>query len=79
MPASRKLGGDDAAMLFRAAERVVISKGKKVDEFRPGGRANGEGIAKMLGATGNLRAPTLKIGKMLLVGFNEEVYSEVFG
>jgi len=33
----------------------------------------------MLGATGNLRAPTIRVGKKLLVGFNEDVYSEVFG
>ena len=33
----------------------------------------------MLGATGNLRAPTIVFGDTLLVGFNEEVYSEVLG
>jgi hypothetical protein len=33
----------------------------------------------MLGATGNLRAPTIRVGNKLLVGFNEEVYGEVFG
>jgi len=33
----------------------------------------------MLGATGNLRAPTIRVGKKLLVGFNEDVYREVFG
>jgi hypothetical protein len=31
----------------------------------------------MLGATGNLRAPTIKVGSTLLVGFNEDVYSQV--
>ncbi len=30
----------------------------------------------MLGPTGNLRAPTLKIGKILVVGFNEEIYAK---
>jgi hypothetical protein len=29
-----------------------------------------------LGPTGNLRAPTAKVGKTLLVGFNDEVYNE---
>ena len=29
-------------------------------------------------ATGNLRAPTARVGKTVLVGFNEDVYSEVF-
>jgi hypothetical protein len=33
----------------------------------------------MVGSTGNLRAPTIKFGDTLLVGFNEERYGEVFG
>jgi hypothetical protein len=33
----------------------------------------------MLGPTGNLRAPCLRVGKTVLVGFNEDAYREVFG
>jgi hypothetical protein len=33
-------------------------------------------IEHMLGPTGNLRAPTLRIGATLLVGYNDEVYQE---
>ena len=33
----------------------------------------------VLGPTGNLRAPTLRLGKKLVVGFNEEMYKSVFG
>ena len=33
----------------------------------------------MPGPTGNLRAPTLRKGTTLLVGFNEETYQEHFG
>jgi len=29
----------------------------------------------MLGPTGNLRAPTLRAGKTVLVGFNEEAWA----
>ncbi len=32
----------------------------------------------MLGPTGNLRAPTIRTGATVLVGFNEEVYRKVF-
>jgi len=32
----------------------------------------------MLGPTGNLRAPTARVGKTLLVGFNDEVYGKIF-
>ncbi len=32
----------------------------------------------MLGPTGNLRAPTIRTGATVLVGFNEEAYRKVF-
>ena len=35
--------------------------------------------AAILGPTGNLKAPTLRIGDTLLVGFNAEAYKKVFG
>jgi len=31
----------------------------------------------LLGPTGNLRAPTLRIGKTLVVGFDEGTYAKV--
>lgn len=57
----------------------MVVKGKKLDEFRSSVRPPKELVDAMLGPTGNLRAPCLKVGKILLVGFNAEVYSEVFG
>ncbi len=33
----------------------------------------------MLGPTGNLRAPTIRRGKTVIVGFNEEVFAEHLG
>jgi hypothetical protein len=35
-------------------------------------------LAALLGPTGNLRAPTIRRGMMLLVGFDEEMYRRVF-
>ncbi len=35
-------------------------------------------LAHMLGPTGNLRAPAIRRGKTLLVGFNEEAYASLF-
>jgi len=37
---------------------------------------NTELLTAMLGPTGNLRAPTVKRGKILLVGFNEGAYRD---
>ena len=77
--ASAKLGKKDAAAMAKAASRVVVAKGKKISEFKPGGKAGADVVAAMLGPTGNLRAPCVKVGKTVLVGFNEEAYGDVFG
>ncbi|MCH2173342.1 hypothetical protein MK489_21420 [Myxococcota bacterium] len=77
--ASSKLGKKDAGALAKAASRVYVAKGKKLDEFRPGGKADATTVAAMLGPTGNLRAPTLRFGKTVVVGFNEELYSDLLG
>lgn len=78
MPASRKLGEDKARELIAAADTIHIAKGRKLEVFSGADRAD-DFVAKMLGSTGNLRAPTVVVGPTLLVGFNEEIYDEVFG
>jgi hypothetical protein len=75
--ASKKLGRSDAAALVKSAKKVIVAKGKKVRSF-PGGKASKEIVDALLGPTGNLRAPTLRVGKTLLVGFDESSYSDVF-
>ncbi len=61
--------------------KLLVAKGKKVTQVdlkkdRPD---DDELVALMLGPTGNLRAPTMKVGKTVLVGFNDDIYAEVFG
>ena len=53
-------------------------KGKKVESFDLKNGLSDEAKAAMLGPTGNLRAPTLKVGKTVLVGFNDAVFEEHF-
>ena len=79
IPASRKLGKDRARELAKTATKLIVSRGKSVKRFAPKGKPSSEMIEAMLGSTGNLRAPTLVVGKTVLVGFNEGVYDEVFG
>lgn len=62
-------------------KKLVAAKGKKVEVFdlvknRP---ADAELLARMIGPTGNLRAPTVRVGTTLVVGFNEDAYREVLG
>lgn len=64
--------------MARAARKIVVAKGKKVSEFA-GGSADGDAVDAMLGPTGNLRAPTIRAGTTVLVGFNEDVFAEHLG
>ena len=75
--ASKKLGRDDAIALARQCDTLIVAKGRKITTFDVPGEPGDEMVAAMLGPTGNLRAPTLRSGKTLLVGFNQEKYAAV--
>jgi len=75
-----RLGADDALKLAREADQVIAMKGKKVVTIDMKSRpADEELLAVMLGPTGNLRAPTIRRGRTLLVGFDEETYRRILG
>ena len=78
IPASRKLGKKDAAALLKGASKLIVAKGKKVQEWKLDAKVPADAVAAMLGPTGNLRAPTLVVGKTVLVGFNEDVFEAQF-
>jgi len=67
--------------LARQVSKVIVAKGKRVTKFDlKRDPPNTETLLKaMLGPTGNLRAPTIKKGKTVLVGFHEEMYQAVLG
>ena len=74
--ARSKLGRADALQLAKAASKLIVAKGKNVVTFSMREDSPNDQMlaAHMLGPTGNLRAPTIRKGKTLLVGFNEEVF-----
>lgn len=76
-PASRKLGRAEARELLKPASRLLVAKGKKLDEFKLSKSTPTVAVDAMLGPTGNLRAPCLRVGKTILVGFSEDAYREV--
>ncbi|MBP7146865.1 MAG: hypothetical protein KBD01_04910 [Acidobacteria bacterium] len=73
----KKLGPAEALTLVRSAKRLVVGRGTKVVSVPVTRTApsDEEILALVLGPTGNLRAPTLKKGDTLLVGFSEEAYA----
>ena len=79
MPASRKLGASEARAIAKQSSKVYVAKGKKLDVFDMRDAKLSEVVEKMLGPTGNLRAPTLRKGKTTVVGFNDEAYGSLLG
>ncbi|MEM9557861.1 MAG: hypothetical protein AAGC60_26625 [Acidobacteriota bacterium] len=67
---SRKDALDDAAAqeLVDQVEQVLVAKGKKLRELA----AADTSLDDLKGPTGNYRAPIVRIGDRLLVGFNAE-------
>jgi len=78
--AKARLGRDAARDLAASVRRVVVAKGKRVVEFEigPVPPDDPELLAAMLGPTGGLRAPAVRRGATLLVGFNPDAYARLF-
>lgn len=74
-------GRDEALVLAHGVETVVVARGKKIVVFdmKKDPPDDDTLAAHLLGPTGNLRAPTLRRGRTLLVGFSEEAYQQVLG
>lgn len=77
----QRLGAKEALALARAANEIVVSRGKKTVrvDMRKSPPADAALLELLLGPTGNLRAPTVRRGKTLLVGFDAESYRRVLG
>ncbi len=77
----KRYGRDEALKLAKTAEVVIAAKGKKITTFDMKNAPPDDDTlaAHLLGPTGNLKAPTIRRGKMLIVGFGEEAYRQVFG
>lgn len=67
---SRKepLSDTEARALIASVNKVIVARGKKFEEL-PASKAK---IAHLKGPTGNYRAPMLRKGKTLLVGFHAD-------
>ena len=72
-------GPKEALELAKSVKKVVVGRGKKVVTFDMKTEPPDDDtlLSHLLGPTGNLRAPTLRRGKTLLVGFSVEAYRQV--
>ena len=68
-----------ALALAREVDEIVATRGRQVIrvDLRKE-KPDAETLKKLLiGPSGNLRAPTLRMGKTLIVGFDEETYRKL--
>lgn len=70
---------DAALALLDGVSQLHVARGKKIVQVNlKKDRPDDDTLAGLLlGPTGNLRAPTLRRGKTLIVGFNEDMYSDL--
>jgi arsenate reductase-like glutaredoxin family protein len=73
--------GEASLGVLKDIDQLYVAKGKRVvhlnlkDEKPP----RAELLSLLLGPTGNLRAPTIRKGRTLIVGFDPATYERVLG
>ena len=67
--------------MVREAHRLIAAKGKKVTtiDLRAAPPADEVLAGLMLGPTGNLRAPIMRVGQTIVVGYNDQAFVDMFG
>jgi arsenate reductase-like glutaredoxin family protein len=70
----------DTPSVLKEVTEIYSAKGKKLLHLnlKKDKPSQSEIMALLLGPTGNLRAPSVRRGKTLVVGFHEETYEKVF-
>ena len=74
------LSGEAAVTaMTKQVDEIYATKGKQVVhvDLRASKPSRAELAALLLGPTGNLRAPTLRKGRTLIVGFEEGTYKKL--
>ena len=65
--------------MLQSASLIRTGKGKKTNVWNPSIDQKEEILRDVIGPSGNLRAPAWKLGNEYIVGFNPELYKEMFG
>jgi len=82
-PTPRKptIKGEAALVALKDVDELYVAKGKKLVhlDLKRDKPPRAELLALLLGPTGNLRAPTLRKGRKLIVGFDEVTYKRLLG
>ena len=71
---NHSFAGEEAWQVVAGAEKIYVASGKNVVEFDPASAGREDVLSKITGRTGNLRAPTLKRGNVIYIGYNASLY-----
>ena len=74
-----KINSKDAWKMMQSATLIRTCKGINKQVWNPTSVDKTEILKDVICPSGNLRAPTWKIGNEFVVGFNPELYAEIFG
>jgi len=76
----QKFYREEALDLAKECKTVIVSKGKKSLRFEWADGATDDDVAAViLGRSGTLRAPAMRVGDAFVVGFHQEEYQTLFG
>ena len=76
-----RFGLADGVKMLEGMNELYATKGKKVIHIDLKKEKPSHELLKslLIGPSGNLRAPSFKVGKTMVVGFDEATYAEIFG
>lgn len=79
-PARFRIPPADAVRMARKMRKVIAIRGRTVTTFDMGDNPPDDDAlaAAIIGPTGNLRAPSIRIGDTLVVGFDAAQYASAF-
>ncbi len=77
----QRYGPADIPSLTAGVDEIYSIKGKKVVhlDLRKAAPSAEELAGALIGPSGNLRAPVVRKGRVLVVGFDAEIYQRVLG
>ncbi|SHI97441.1 hypothetical protein SAMN02745165_01299 [Malonomonas rubra DSM 5091] len=71
-----RIDADQAWAMIQGADSISVAKGKKVQRFEDVAAEKEMVLKNVMGPSGNLRAPTYRVGNDYVVGFNLDMYQD---
>ena len=73
-----RLDADAAWEILGQATTILTAKGRKIQTWHPQKDEKAAILADAIGRSGNLRAPTLRVGNDIFIGFNADLFDTHF-